>query len=273
MNNRWFKFKNIKIARYGEYVLTGVSNLETGTAERRKINYIDTDGSSYDDIWYNERPFEISGMIYALDEKTMVRLKRKLIQACSLKESFRLKYFNREKTYSAECYFDKLPTFEKRQEWYLPFKLYLTIPGFYWQSEYESKLSLFEYEDNVTDTFTLPCVFTDVKNQMRILNSGDVETYPTFIVKHENDVEDGRIIVINETSGKTITLNYKTSSGETITIDTSQQTAMSNINGNITGNVDINTDFFCLLKGINDIKCISPGNTVAIRFYKNYLGV
>ena len=154
--NRWFKFKNIKISNHGDYILTGVSNIESGSANCRKINYIDTDGNTRRDIWYNERPFEISGFIYALDEATMVRLKRKLISACSLKENFRIEYFNRERIYSAECYFDNLPTFEVRKKWFLPFKLYVTIPGFYWQSSQMHTKNLFKYTDNVISEFTLP---------------------------------------------------------------------------------------------------------------------
>ena len=271
--HRWFKFKDIKISNCGDYVLTGVTNLETGTANRRKINYIDTDGSSHKDIWYNERPFEISGIIQAFDEKTMIKLKRKLIYACSLKESFRLKYFNREKIYSAECYFDRLPTFEKRQQWYLPFKLYLTIPGFYWQSSEAHTFNLIRYQDQVISEFTLPCVFTKLVNKVDISNLGDVETYPKFKIVCEASIEGSTIEINNQTTGQVINLNYQTSAGEIVTIDTFNQTAVSNLKGNVTGSITIDSEFFSLQQGVNHLECTSIGNIIAVQFYENYLGV
>lgn len=273
MKHRWFSFKNIKIASYGDYILTGVSNLETGSASCRKINYIDTDGSAYKDIWYNERLFEISGIIKAYDEKTMVKLKRKLIQACSLKESFRIKYFNREETYSAECYFDKLPTFGTRQQWFLPFKLYLTIPGFYWQSAGMHSKRILKYTDKVISEFTLPCVFTSFESLANVSNSGDVDTYPILTITCEAPGKSSTISITNKTTGQTIKLDYQTSDKEVITIDTLNQTATSNLKNNITRHITIDSEFFSLNPGNNVIECISAGNMISVQYYENFLGV
>jgi len=271
--NRWFKFKNIKISNFGDYVLSGVSNLETGSASRREITYIDCDGCDIKDIFYSKRMFEISGFIQAFDEQTMVKLKRRLISACSLKEKFRMTYFNREEKYSAECYFDKLPTFETRRGWYLPFKLYLTIPAFFWQSSQAHKVKLFKYNDEITDTFTLPCVFTSIVNQAQVVNQGDEKTFPIFTVTCENPTSGSTIQINNKTSEKMINLNYGTSAGEIITIDTFNQMATSNINGNITRYVSLDTDFFALEKGVNNLECDSVGNIITLEYYENFLGV
>lgn len=273
MKHRWFSFKNIKIASYGDYILTDISNLETGSASSRKINYIDTDGSSYRDIWYNERPFEISGFIQAFNEETMVKLKRKLIQACSLKESFRIKYFNRSDVYSAECYFDKLPTFEKRRQWYLPFKLYLTIPGFYWQSDRIHTKNILKYTDNVINEFTLPCVFTSLTQQTNVSNLGDVEAYPIFTITCEKQNEGSVIEITNTTTEQTIKLNYQTAEGEIVTIDTFNQIATSNLHGNVTGSITIDSSFPILKQGNNSFSCVSVGNMISVQYYDNYLGV
>lgn len=272
INNRWFSFKNITISNHGEYVLAGVSNLETGSASKNEINYINTDGAEYQDITYNPRMFEISGFIDACDTLAMVLSKRKLIQACSLKTPFRLQYCNREEMYSAECYFDKLPTFEKRIGWRLPFKLYLVIPGFWWQSGFEKKFSIYSYHDEVIDTFTLPAVFTSFINQADVYNNGDSEAYPIFTVKYENPNES-KIMIKNTTSGKQINLNYSLSLGEVVTIDCYNKIATSSINGNVTGSTVLGSDFFLLEKGVNHIECESEGNIVDVRFYENYLGV
>ncbi len=271
--NRWFKFKDIKISNVGDYVLSGVSNLETGSATRREITYIDYDGCDIKDIFYQKRMFEISGFIQALSEKTMIRLKRRLIAACSLKESFRIKYCNREQIYSAECYFDRLPTFETRKGWYLPFKLYVTIPGFFWQSSQAHKVNLFKYKDEVIDTFTLPCVFTSMVNEARVVNRGDEKTYPIFKVVCESPTTDSTISIKNTTSGKKIDINYATSKDEILTIDTFNQRVISSLNGNITRFISLDTDFFALEKGENSLKCDCVGNIVTLEYYENYLGV
>lgn len=273
IKGRWFKFKNITISNAGEYILSGISNLETGSATKREITYIDNDGCEIRDIYYSKRMFEISGFIQALDEQTMVRLKRKLISACSLKENFRLKYFNRERTYSAECYFDKLPTFEVRKGWYLPFKLYITIPSFYWQSSQPYRVNLFGYEDKVRDTFTLPCVFTSIVNKVQINNNGDEATFPIFTIACENPTEGSRILIVNNTIGKKILLNYQTAENEVITINSFSQTAVSNLKGNITRYLSLDTEFFPLEKGVNDLESDSVGNIITLEYYENYLGV
>lgn len=272
MNGRWFSFKDITISNYGEYVLSGISNLETGTASRYEINYIDADGVDYRDITYNPRMFEISGFINARDSLSMVLSKRNLIKSCSLKTPFRLKYSNREEVYSAECYFDKLPTFEKRIGWRLPFKLYVTIPKFWWQSEFEKNVDLHTYHDEVISEFTLPAVFTTFVNSADVKNNGDDVAYPIFVVKCETPTIDSKIIINNVTSDKQIYIDYTTSEGEIVTIDSYNKIATSNINGNITGYVKLGSDFFFLDQGINSIECQSEGNMVTLRYYENYLG-
>lgn len=271
--NRYFKFKDVEITNGGEYVLVGTSNLETGSATKRKINYTDTDGTEYRDIFYSERVFEISGIIMADDEEAMVQAKRRLIAACSLKDRFRLEYCNRDKVYSAECYFDKLPTFEVRKKWCLPFKLYLTIPGFYWQSRVAYKFNLLSYHDEVIDSFTLPCVFTSYSKEAEVYNNGDVETYPIFTITCETPGQTNRIIVKSMTSGKTITINYVPEKDEVITISSMYQTIRSSIKGNITGAATIDSEFFSVLPGHNHIACEGDGNKIVMEFYENYLGV
>ena len=272
IHNRYFRFKDIQITNHGDYVLIGVSNLETGSATKRKVEYASSDGVVYRDILYNERAFEISGIIHAENSETMVRLKRKLISACSLKESFRMHYCNRENKYSAECYFDKLPTFGTRKGWWLPFKLYVTIPGFYWQSGHLREFNLFAYQDELTDTFTLPCVFTSLVNNAEIINSGDVDAFPVFTIKC-NATASGGVAIKHDTTGKRIKLNYTPIIGEEITVDTYNQMITSNIKGNITGKITLDSDFFSLQVGENKISCDSIGCLVKISFYENYLGV
>lgn len=273
VKNRWFRFKNIKISNEGDYVLQSVSNLETGSATKRKTDYLDTDGVNYSDIFYSERTFEIKGFIQAVNENEMVKKKRNLISRCSLKEPFTLEYCNRINRYSAECYFDKLPTFQSRVGWNLPFTLYLSIPGFYWNSNKAYSFTLYGMEDVIlNDEFTLPCVFTKSVNEKTLINSGDCETYPVFTVTYNSDLQSGIIAIENITTDKKITINYTTSKGETLTVDTFNQTVTSSKNGNITGKITLDTEFFSLLKGENRVKADSMGNIITAEYKERFLG-
>ena len=125
----------------------------------------------------------------------------------------------------------------------------------------------------VIDTFTLPCVFTSIANQAEISNSGDVETYPVFVVSCNTAVADSTIIINNLTTHKSITVNDAASAGEVVTIDSFNQTVTSSLNGNITNMVSIDSEFFSLQKGTNRLSAVSAGSTATLQFRENYLGV
>ena len=271
--HRYIAFKDIKICHFGPYVLTDISNLETGGVSVRKINYVDTDGCEHRDIFYNERMFEISGFIQADNAEEMVKHKRRLISRCSLKEKFRIEYFNRKEKYSAECFFDKLPTFSKRTGWFLPFKLYAVIPGFYWESALMHTVDIFGYQDEIKDTFTLPCVFTSKFHSKTVSNLGDGEVYPVFVVKCNDSTVGSTIVIKNNTTGKKVLIDYQTSDYEVVTVDMYNQYVQSNMNGNITNKVSIDSEFFALEVGANDIEAISAGNVVVVQFRDRFLGV
>lgn len=271
--HRYIEFKDIKICHHGPYVLTGISNLETGSATSRKINYIDTDGSERRDIFYSERVFEISGIIHAENADEMVKLKRRLISRCCLKEEFMIEYFNRCEKYVAPCFFDKLPTFGNRQGWILPFKLYTVIPGFFWQSALLHKIDIFGYEDEMTESFTLPCVFTSRFHKKAVSNMGDGAVYPVFVVKCNASSPGSTILLKNNTTGKQVLINYQTSDGEVVTVDMANQYVQSSINGNITNRVTLDSEFFSLEQGVNEIESVSAGNVVVTQFREQFLGV
>ena len=272
-NYRWIKFKDIRIGAASEFVLQSVSNIDAGTAIRRKVNYIGTDGCEYKDILYSERMFEISGFIHGYDQASMLRGKRRLSAACSLKEKFRMQYYNREKIYSAECYFDKLPEFSDRKQWILPFRLFVTIPGFYWESATENYIDIFGYKDEVIDTFTLPCVFSSLTTSKVVSNLGDVPVLPEFVIRCDKSITDSNIVIANADSGETIIVNYSPTSGEVITIDTKNQTVTSNLNGNITDKLTLDTEFFSLPVGTVNINAESAGSTVTLKFREQFIGV
>ena len=119
----------------------------------------------------------------------------------------------------------------------------------------------------------MPCVFTSIVNSATVVNRGDEKTYPIFNVTCENPTANSTIFIVNHTTKKAININYATSAGEIITVDTFNQRVTSNLYGNITRYVSLDTDFFVLEQGENTLGCDSVGNIITLEYYENYLGV
>ena len=275
MNNRWIQFGDILISDIpGGYVLSDIAGEGSGTVTKRTINYIDTDGASFADFTFNPRPVEIDGFINAECDKQMIEMKQRLISACYPKKEITVTYFNREKIYTARAMFEQLPVFERRfnYSWNMLFKLYLIIPGFYWNGANAVKKKIFKLKDEVLTSFTLPCVFTSLTKEAALNNSGDIPVLPDYIIKNETPGAES-VIITNKKTGQRITLNYALERNEEVRISSQNQTATSDINGNITSAFTIDTEFFELSPGVTEVEAVSPGNNITVEFFENYLGV
>ena len=119
-------------------------------------------------------------------------------------------------------------------------------------------IALYSQRNLVTDTFTLPCVFTERISRKIIYNNGDKYVYPKLIITNVGSTSDetGKITIENHTTGAKITVEYTPSNGEIITVDTSMRRLYSNISGSITNNISDDTDLssFYFDIGENDIE-------------------
>lgn len=276
MLNRYIKFKDVTISNLsGGFVLQDVVGEDGGQVTKRTINYIDTDGASYADFSFNPRQIEIDGFINADCFEQMDKMKRQLINACNPKEVFKIEYCNRNKIYTANAICEQLPVFERRfnYSWNMLFKIYITLPDFYWNGADKIKKHLFSLKDEVLTSFTLPCVFTSLNNNNFITNSGDVSVFPNYIIKNENPQAAEVVEITNKETGQKITFNYTFAAGETVIINSEKQTATSDINGNVSSGFSIDTEFFAVDKGVTEIEADGNGNIIDIEFYENFIGV
>lgn len=126
---------------------------------------------------------------------------------------------------------------------------------------------LYKTINNVTDTFTLPCVFTSRISRTDVLNNGDKYVYPTIYIEVTGASADaGTLQIINHTTGAQIKINRQFADGETVTVDLKTRRITSGTGGNITNAISDDTvlSAFYLQPGENNIEFISSvsGQTV-----------
>ena len=129
----------------------------------------------------------------------------------------------------------------------------------------DTTVFLAEYRNLIIDTFTLPCVFTEMSQGSKINNIGDMICFP--IIKLTAITAPGEetayIKIENATTGAVITLNYVMENEEEIEIDLTTRRITSNFKGNITHCIsdDTNLSKSYLDLGMNEILFETSGNS------------
>ena len=273
MNYRWFKFNDIVIGRHSQYLLSDVQGINDGAITRKETTYIKTDGGKISDVCFDMRHFSITGHILTDAVELAEKRRRKLSTACTPKKPFKITYFNGVNKFSAVCYTDDLPIFTKLNKCNYKFVINVTIPGFFWEDMNTLNKYVSIREDMVYGTVILPMVFTRMYNTAEIINYGDIETEPVITVTALSQSEDDTITVVNQTTGKSIGINYILAEGEVITFDNANGTITSNINGNVVNRLIRTSEFWGLEQGKNIISCPNGNVQVKIQYKSLYLGV
>ena len=125
----------------------------------------------------------------------------------------------------------------------------------YFCDYYDTTLALSGYKNHVTESFTLPCVFTEKLQQGDCDNTGDIICYPIINIsaKHAPAANEATITLSNNTTGAQIVLHHTMECDETVTIDLPARQIVSNIKGDITHKTadNINLSDFYLEVGNN----------------------
>ena len=141
----------------------------------------------------------------------------------------------------------------------LPFVISLTCDNPYFKDWEDIELSLFTRVNNLIDGMTFPRVFSYRYTQGNAINNGMANIEPIIIIEAGEptpDAPETGILIENETTGKSILLEYVPSDGEIITIDIPQRKIISSINGDITRYkpLEYSLSEFVFVKGANMIK-------------------
>lgn len=270
---RWVKFNGITIGRNSPYLLTDIQGLSDGTVTRQETQYIKTDGAKISEVYYNMRPFTITGHILTDSPDIAERRARKLTAVCAPKKPFQLEYFNGIHKFSAECCTNELPIIVAINNRNFKFSISITNPGFYWHDVKVSHKNINAKEDLVSGSFILPMVFTRMYFSAEVKNLGDVETEPIITVTALADSGEQVVTVLNETTGQSIGINHQLANGEVITFDHVEGDITSSISGNIINKLIKTSDFWALEPGANLISSPNTNVQINIQHRNRYLGV
>ena len=101
-----------------------------------------------------------------------------------------------------------------------------------------------------------------------VINTGDVECEPIIIINkptfNDNNKYERPLVIKNETTDTSLTLNHILSPGETVTIDIPNRKITSNMSGNLINTISIDSVLrdFILLPGKNKISFDSDDKTL-----------
>lgn len=270
---KYIKFNGIEFSCNTNFPFYNFEPNETSVSYQTDLA-LNSDGALFSNFRYNERAVALQGHIVGADETRLQEAKELLFAKCNGKTKATLFYFNGFKLYRAEA-FSSVPALSEKRGLCYEFNINFTLPCFYWEEAEKTVFPLFKRNNEITENFTLPCVFTSRTTGNEIINDTDFDIFPTveFLV---NDTTDFNLIIKNETTGATIELeNYSLTKNDKILIDTEKITAEKN-GVSILNSFNDFTDF-CLTAGRNEITVTNGGESlnasVFIYFNKKMIGV
>ncbi|MBQ3118166.1 MAG: phage tail family protein [Clostridia bacterium] len=145
----------------------------------------------------------------------------------------------------------------KRKGVYIPFVLQLMAENPYFQDVNDTKTIVSKREGVLSSPFVLPCSLSVKKTQTMIVNKGDVNIEPVFILTSpEGAVCPDGIIIENLNTGAKIKLNTDIAPNEQIKVDVKNRRITSSSRGNIIFCLDDETSLseFFLETGVSDVK-------------------
>ena len=259
------------------YVCSEVSGINEGTVNRRKINYIDTDGADFVDDLYEEREITINGYIHAKSKIELENLQSEFCRICNGKNRGKFIYESANKRYFTEA-IAEIPEFGERIGKVKLFSIKIIAYRFYWKSYLETKAVIVSFENHIKSEFQFPLIFTSKKSKAIIPNSGTIPAEPTFEIRcTESGKNNGVLTILNHTTGKMIELDYNMTSGERLIIDTSSCNIESNQNGNLLKYMKPSSEFFKLQQGANELEVTNTDSSCMYScicsHYNTYVGV
>lgn len=258
---------------------TGLLNMQSGTVKQLANDYINL---AYAKAYANkitEASEKIIGLQTSNKSLSETRDTKALIMACYPKKEQTAVFFDGIRKYKAAVYADKLPEFGKRSfsaYWNIPFVVSLTLPKFYWTDFEATNIPIFSRKDEFETSFTLPCAFTSRTSCAEIDNTSGFDFYPVIRITAEENVTNGKMKIVNETTGEYIGLDgFSLEKGKIIVIDCENYTAT------LDGENIINSlnDFenFKIIPGENSVKCVCNDElttlNATIEYYKKWIGV
>lgn len=274
---RYIEFNGIKFTSEDDTnYIYNYFNPNDGDTKSQSDIPLGYDGEIISNITYNSRIVNVKGNIWGNTEQELYNARQELFNKCNGKTRGILTYYNGYKKYRAAA-IASIPSCGDHSELYCSFNVNFTLYNFFWEDDDISEFDIFTRLDNITTTFTLPCIFTSRTSGATIVNDTDFNIYPIIVIKANSINNTQPLKIVNSTTGKDISLSgYNITQGEIITIDCEKFTALNDRGVNL---INYFNDFedWNITKGTNVID-VENGNTasdidVKIQYRKKYVGV
>lgn len=249
--------------KYGKITLGGegfnilsVEGLGLLTKSYTTVKYVNKGGQQTINVQHNSRVITIGGDVYTRDNDNMEKALK------ILSDDVWLTVFSGTKKRKIYTKIKEFTVYNKNGG-YSGFTLQLEADSPYFNDLAQDVNTIYGRKNLITGEFTLPCVFTERTNGKTVVNKGGLKTYPKIVLydigfngKYETEKT---ITLVNETTGKSVTFDYETTSGEVITVDFDKRTIESNYAGDILNVLALENYLseFCLEEGENFINIIN----------------
>ena len=157
------------------------------------------------------------------------------------------------------------------------FVVQFTCDSPYFEDAADTSVPLYGRTKLLSSPFTLPCAFGEIVAGANIEIVGNVSVEPIITMYYPDALEGVETITItNQTTGKSIVLNYTPADDDTVTIDVRNRKITSSQNGNIISCLSNNTFLgdFVFKRGINiisvDMGDVTSGFTIECQYNNLY---
>ena len=253
--------------------LKGVSGLGFVPKEYTINRFVGVAGQTATDGFEGARTVTISAEIVKCDSSTAARY------SLILSEPGELYVHIGAKQRKIRCRCNDLSGFEERRKVFQQITVQFICDYPFFEDVSPVSRCLFARKNKIENSFTLPCVFTERIQRVKLINNGHKKTQLKVILYCEASAT-GAVKLINYTTNESFSLNYPMRTGEKVIIDFVERTISSNISEeeNNYGNLltymasDSFLSSFNLAIGENDIECINTDSEsviIAVCEYSN----
>lgn len=251
------KGESVTFGNTKPFILSNIDGTGAPPANIRTTKSPYQDGSSFSDVHLTERVVTLTGAVMAKTREEMYVLRRKLAQILSPKLGRgRLIYTNDSRSYMIRAIPEESPVFKERHANNQLFIASFYCPNPYWMDENETVKALKFEEGGFSFPLRLATHFAFSSYRGIFTNSGDVET--SVQVQYQGPAVNP--IVINETTGEFIKVNYELSETDVLHINTAfgnKRVEVVNEDGtrtNVFHWIDLDSIFFQLAPGKNTLR-------------------
>ena len=144
------------------------------------------------------------------------------------------------------------------------FNINFTAPAFFWYAADEEEYTIYGRSKNITNPFTLPCMFGETTAGADFENQNEFDIYPVVRIISDANETTSSFLITNETTGEKIEMTgYSVPKGKMVEVDcyglraTADGTDVLNYFNDFSG--------FRLIPGLNVIKCEQNGTNQRLR--------